>query len=56
MIRFIRERDKDYPGVEISLTISSDSDITAAVEAFEDFLRACGYPLEKNEHLDIVEK
>jgi hypothetical protein len=53
MIRFIREKDKDYTGIEI--TLSSDADISENFEAFRSFLLACGFSIGDDEHIGFIE-
>jgi hypothetical protein len=39
----------------VTIGISKESSLYEAIEAFEVFLIACGYSLQPNTHLDIVD-
>ena len=42
-------------GERTTKRLSADSDLTAVVEAFQEFLLGAGFVLEPGYHLDLVE-
>lgn len=59
MIQFLKTRDKtnehDHTNVAIDVP-HNDASLDEIVEAFQDFLLACGYRFPENQHLDFVEE
>lgn len=42
-------------GTEIEFRVNDDSTIDEVLEEFQNFLRACGYIIDYNKVLDLVE-
>jgi hypothetical protein len=51
MLHFYCEHAEPYSTVE--MTLSEDSALPEVLEAFEDFLRGCGYSFSG--HLDLID-
>jgi hypothetical protein len=41
-------------GTKIEFTLHEDADLNTVLEEFQNFLRACGYTIEYNKVIDIV--
>jgi len=42
-------------GTKVEMEVHDDSTLYEVLEEFQNFLRACGYMIEYNKFLDIVE-
>ena len=51
-MKFSRE---NYHGVKTEMEIPDDCTLDEVLEEFQNFLRACGYTIEYNKMLDIVD-
>jgi len=51
-MKFSRE---NYHGVKTEMEIPDDCTLYEVLEEFQNFLRACGYTIEYNKILDIVD-
>lgn len=45
-----------FGGEEVIVRISTDSDLSHIAEAFGDFLKGSGYPLDYMDRIEIVEE
>lgn len=45
----------DEHGTKIEMEVHNESTLDKVLEEFQNFLRACGYVIEYNKVLDIVE-
>lgn len=58
MIKFIYERPSDYVGVtavsNIEIQCDAEANLDEVLDAFEDFLRAVGYSVEKETIMHIT--
>lgn len=48
---------KEWPqtGLKIEFELHEDADLNTILEEFQNFLRACGYVIEYNKVIDIVD-
>lgn len=51
-MKFIREQEN---GTKVEIQIDDHSTLDEALEGFQQFLRACGYVIEYNEVVTIVD-
>ena len=51
-MKFSRE---NYHGVKTEMEIPDDCTLDEVLEGFQNFLRACGYTIEYNKIIDIVD-
>ena len=51
-MKFSRE---NYHGVKTEMEIPDDCTLDEVLEEFQNFLRACGYTIEYNKIIDIVD-
>ena len=51
-MKFIQHQDN---GTEIEIKIDDHASLNEVLEEFQNFLRACGYVIEYNKVLDIVD-
>lgn len=58
-IKFVYEHegnvDTSFPETKVEYVIDGESNLNQCVEAFENFLLACGYRLGPNKSIEIIE-
>ena len=57
MYKFIKTKDEDneFENTNVEISIPHNYiDISKLLEAFEDFIKGCGFIIDNNSHLDFV--